>query len=247
MAQARRSSWLFGVDLAAQDEAFGANGRVTGTLAGDRVADAGGKAGDLVAALAAEAASPLGHVAGDGLQRAERGFGRLSGADDRLGHLDALLADVDAGPGHELAGLPLRPPAEGTGQVWGKLAAPSPSPPPAGCLDDLVDPLVAEVQGGSEFAQRCAAQRQAADGTVELSLGDPGGMVSLDELFLRLPPAVPRPYRLPQLDDRRTGKLCWHKASPEGGSEMGGIHGPPASAPRMAARMLMPCLRAVSR
>jgi hypothetical protein len=50
-----------------------------------------------------------------------------------------------------------------------------------------VDPLVAEVQGGGELAQRCPAQMQAADGMVKLSLGDLGGMVCLDELFLRLP------------------------------------------------------------
>jgi hypothetical protein len=174
------------VDLAAQDEALGADGRVSGKLA-SRVADAGGKSCDLVAALAAEAASLLGHVAGDALQRAERGFGGLAGADDRLGRLDALLADVDARPGHELPGLSLRPPAEGTGQIGGKPAAPSPSPPPAGGLDDLVDPLVAEMQGCGELAQRCAAQMQAADGAVKLSFGDLGGVVCLDELFLRLP------------------------------------------------------------
>jgi hypothetical protein len=50
-----------------------------------------------------------------------------------------------------------------------------------------VDPLVAEVQGCGELAQRCAAEMQAADGTVELGFGDVGGMVCLDELFLRLP------------------------------------------------------------
>jgi hypothetical protein len=66
------------------------------------------------------------------------------------------------------------------------LAASSPSPPPAGCSDDLVYPLVAEVQGCGELAQRCAAQVQAADGTVELCLGDLGSVVCLDELFLRL-------------------------------------------------------------
>ena len=148
MGRASRSGQLLGVDLAAQDQALGADGRVAGRLS-SRVAGAGGESGDLVAALAAEAASPLGHVAGDALQRAERGFGGLSGSDDCLGRLDALLADVDARPGHELAGLLLRPPAERAGQVWGEPAALSLSPPPAGGLDDLVHPLVAEVQVAS--------------------------------------------------------------------------------------------------
>ena len=71
--------------------------------------------------------------------------------------------------------------------MWRELAAPAPSPCPAGCLDDLVDPLVAEIQGRGEFAQRCAAQMEPADGPVELRFGDVGGMVCLDELLLRLP------------------------------------------------------------
>ena len=71
--------------------------------------------------------------------------------------------------------------------MWRELAAPAPSPSPAGCLDDLVDPLVAEIEGRGEFAQGCAAQMQPAHGPVELRLGDLGRMVRLDELFLRLP------------------------------------------------------------
>src|SRR5829696_9434780 len=100
------------------------------------MADAGGKSSDLVAAFAAEAASLLGHVVGDAAQRAKRSFGGLAGADDGLGHLDALLADVDVRPGHELSRLPLPPAAEGAGQVWREPTAPAPSPCPAGCLDD---------------------------------------------------------------------------------------------------------------
>src|SRR5258708_9204503 len=186
MGRASRSGQLLGVDLAAQDQALGADGRVAGRLSSG-VTCADGESGDLVAVLAAEAASRLGHVAGDALQRAERAFGGLSGSDDCLGRLDALLADVDARPGHELAGLSLRPPAERAGQVWGEPAALSPSPPPAGGLYDLVHPLVAEVQRRGGLAQGAPAQMQAADGTVKLSLGDLGGMVCLDELFLRLP------------------------------------------------------------
>lgn len=186
-AQASRSSQLLGVDLAAQDEALGADGRVTRMLAASQVPDAGGKSCDLVATFAAEAASRLGYVAGDTLQWAERGLGGLAGTDDRFGGIDAFLADVDARPGYELSCLSLRPPAEGTGQIWGMLAAPSPSSRSAGGLDDLVDPLVAEVQGGGEFAQRRAAEVQAAEGAVELGFGNLGGMVCLDELVLRLP------------------------------------------------------------
>jgi hypothetical protein len=174
------------VDLAAQDEALGADSRVAGRLSSRRPG-AGGESGDLVAVLTAEAASPLGHAAGDALQRAERGFGGLAGSDDCLGRLDALLADIYARPGYEPSGLPLRLPAERTGQIMGTSATPSPLPAPTGGLDDLVDPLVAEVQGGGEFAQRCAAEVQAADGAVKLGFGDLGGMVRLDALFLRLP------------------------------------------------------------
>jgi len=43
------------VDLLAQDEALGADGRITAELSGG-VADGGGKASDLAAVLAAEAA-----------------------------------------------------------------------------------------------------------------------------------------------------------------------------------------------
>jgi hypothetical protein len=59
------------VDLAAEDKARRADGRVIGKLS-SRIADAGGKSGDLVAAPAAEAASTLGHVVGDAVQRAKR-------------------------------------------------------------------------------------------------------------------------------------------------------------------------------
>jgi hypothetical protein len=50
-----------------------------------------------------------------------------------------------------------------------------------------VDPLVAEVQGGSEFAQRRAAQMQAAYRAVKLCSGNLGSVFGLDEPFLRLP------------------------------------------------------------
>jgi hypothetical protein len=50
-----------------------------------------------------------------------------------------------------------------------------------------VHPLVADVQGYGEFAQRCAVQMQATDGTVKLGFGDLRGMVRLDESFLCLP------------------------------------------------------------
>jgi len=50
-----------------------------------------------------------------------------------------------------------------------------------------VHPLVAEVQGCSEFAQRRAAQMQAAYRAVKLSSGNLGIVVRLDEPFLRLP------------------------------------------------------------
>ena len=46
---------------------------------------------------------------------------------------------------------------------------------------------MAEVQGCSEFAQRRAAQMQAAYRAVKLSSGNLGIVVRLDEPFLRLP------------------------------------------------------------
>jgi hypothetical protein len=63
------------VDLAAQDKALRADGRVIGKLS-TRIADASGKSIDLVAALA-EAVSPLRHVVGDAVQRAKHSFGGL--------------------------------------------------------------------------------------------------------------------------------------------------------------------------
>jgi hypothetical protein len=59
------------VNLAAQDKALRADGRVIGKLS-TRTADTGSKSIDLVAALTAEAASPLRHVVGDTVQRAKR-------------------------------------------------------------------------------------------------------------------------------------------------------------------------------
>src|ERR1044071_3686050 len=131
------------MDLAAQDETLGADSRVV----------TGGKPGDLVAALAAEAASPLSRVVDHAGQRAECGVGGLAGADDCRGHVDAVLANVDVRPGHELARLALRPTAEGAGQLGRQPAAATPATAAAGRLDDLVDPLVAEIQGGGELTQ----------------------------------------------------------------------------------------------
>jgi len=174
---------LLGVNLPAQGEALGADSRITGKLAG-WVVD-GGKPGDLAAVLAAEAAPLPGPARRDRLQGTERGFGGVPGADDRLGHLGAPLADVHAGPGHELPGFSLRPPAERAGQLGGLPAPPSPSARAAGCRDDLMDSLVAEVQDCGEFAERSAAQVQAAHRAMKLSSGDLGSVLRLDEAHLR--------------------------------------------------------------
>src|SRR6266404_6483335 len=168
------------MDLAAQDEALGADRRVTARL-DDGVADAGGNARDLVAVLAAEAAPSLGGVLRDGLQGTERGYGGVPGADDFLRCLDALFADIYAWPDYEPLDGWLRPPAERAGKIRGERAAPYPSARAAGCLHDLVDPLVAELQGCGEFAQRWAAQVQPAHRPVKLGLGDLGSVVCIDE------------------------------------------------------------------
>ena len=99
----------------------------------------------------------------------------------------ALLADVNPGPRHQPLRLSLRPPAERAGQIRRKVAAPSPSARPAGCLDNLVHPLVTKVQGRGEFTQRRATQMQAAHRPVKLDLGDLGSVIRLDEAFLRQP------------------------------------------------------------
>ncbi len=97
---------------------------------------------------------------------------------------ERMTADVYAGPGHETADRRLRPPAERAGKVRREAAVPSPSACPAGCLHDLVDPLVAELQGCGELAQRGAAQVQPPHRPVKLGLGDLGSMVCLDEPLL---------------------------------------------------------------
>jgi len=176
---------LFGADLPAQVETRGADGRITSNLAAGRIADGGGEPGDLVAPPAAEAAPPLGHVTGNGLHPAKLHCRRRSGVDSRIRRLDAFVTDVYPGPGYERAAMSVWASTEGTGEVLGRPAASSPSPPTAGGLDDLVHPLVTEVESGGEFPQGRAAEMQATNGTVELSLGDLCGMVGLNELFLR--------------------------------------------------------------
>jgi hypothetical protein len=57
----------------------------------------------------------------------------------------------------------------------------SPSTRSAGGLDDLVDPLVAEVQGASEFAQRRATQMQSAYRAMKPSSGNLGSVFRFDE------------------------------------------------------------------
>jgi len=63
-----RSGQLLGVDFLAQAQARGADGGIAGKLAG-WVVEGGGKAGDVAAVLAAEAAPLWGPAFGNGLQR----------------------------------------------------------------------------------------------------------------------------------------------------------------------------------
>jgi hypothetical protein len=72
------------------------------------------------------------------------------------GQGDAVVADVYAGAGDQLAYLLLVPPAERAGEsqvgVRGlALAAADPAAGTAGLLDDLVHPLVAEAQVGGDL------------------------------------------------------------------------------------------------
>jgi hypothetical protein len=60
-------------------------------------------------------------------------------------------------------------------------AAPLPSSGTPCRLNDLMDALVAEMQGFGDFTQRPTAQVQATHGTVEFSAGHLGFMLCLNE------------------------------------------------------------------
>src|SRR5689334_16227417 len=110
----------------AQPQALGADPGAVGS----------GQAGNLVPALAAEAA-----LFGDGLlgdrHDGGRGAGRLTGGDRLVGQGDAAIADIDAGARdkrlHLLGGAPTERARAGTGS----LGALAPAPAAAGGLHDL--------------------------------------------------------------------------------------------------------------
>jgi esterase/lipase superfamily enzyme len=180
---------FLGDDLVAQGQALRADGReLRGRPSGP--GGHGGQAGRLGAVLAAEAAPQAEHVLRHGLHRAERGAGRLTGADHGLSQRDAPVADVHARAGDQLADLLLRLHAERALQPRLGQAAAGASGPAAGAaglLDDLVHPLVAQAQGRGDLAQRRAAQVQAPDGPVELRAGHLEVTFGVDQLLLGEP------------------------------------------------------------
>src|SRR5262249_44998748 len=145
------SGQLFGVDLAAQREAFAADGGV-GAEFPVRIVERGCESADSVSVFAAEAAATGSRGSGDCLEGSDPGsFAALCG-DDRVGGGGTGLADGDAGSGDELARLALRTGAERAVQL-GRRALPSaPAARPAGRFDDLVDALMAQLQLVGELA-----------------------------------------------------------------------------------------------
>jgi hypothetical protein len=185
-ARERNSGRTLGVDIPAKREALGADGRIIGQLAG-RVVDRGREACHLMPVPAAEAASWSDRILRNRLHGAECRLGGATGGDDLVGQIDAGLADADAWPRNELAGLALRSPAERAAQLGRRPAA---VPPPAGAarrLDNLVDALVAEPQSAGQFAQRSTAEMKAAYRPVELGAGDLSSVFRLDEPLLGPP------------------------------------------------------------
>src|SRR5262249_25524244 len=132
------SGQLFGVDLAAQREAFAADGRVAGELS-VRVVNGGCESVHLVAGFAAEAAAPGSRAGRDGLDGSDRRLGVLAGGDDGLGERDAGPADVHAGSGDELARLALRAGTERAAQLRRRALASAPAACSAGRFHHLVD------------------------------------------------------------------------------------------------------------
>lgn len=143
---------LFGEDLAAQAEAFIADGLWL-LLFWSWSRHEGAQ---IDSCLAAERARK-GTAIRDGLQH--RVLGWSSGGGYADGRHDARVADVHAGPGDELAYLALLAAAEGAGSLDGGVLASSPSPASnPSVLDDLVDALVAYGEGFGDFTHRCACQ-----------------------------------------------------------------------------------------
>lgn len=179
-----RSGQFLGYDFAAQCQAFGA----------DRDPGSGCKPGDLVAALAAEAAldgSAVLVVVADWCHRGKRSGGWLASRDHPVCPVDAFVADVHPGAGDELSDLLLLLAAERAFQHRARLgialaraddAAPGPGAPCS--LDDLVDPLVAEAERIGDLAQRAAGELQPAHRVVEVHPGDAGGAFGVDEARL---------------------------------------------------------------
>ena len=173
-------------DLVAQRQALLANGHRSGDLAAsfDRHR---GKAGDLMAMLAAEAAPRPSVLLRHGVHRPELGGGGVTGADHAPGQLDTPLADVHARSRYQLAYLGLRPPAERARQVGARIAPTAPAARTASSLHNLMHPLVTEPECGSDITKRRAVKMQPPHGAVKLSAGNIGVMLGIDQPLLSLP------------------------------------------------------------
>jgi hypothetical protein len=140
--------------------------------------------GGLVPAFAAEAAARPTRRHSHSLDDSDRRFLALPGNDDGLGEGDALLTDVDAGPGDELARLALWAGAEGAPQLWRCSIASPPSSTSASGLNDLMNTLVAQLKSLSELAERRAAEVEASHSAVKLDASDIRVLLGINQSLL---------------------------------------------------------------
>lgn len=177
-------------DLVTQHEALAADvnlARPLPSLRSAPCAEGDGETGDLAALLPAEAATgppPRAHRLHGGDRRRCRLPGRLH----RPGRGDAPFADEYPGPGDELLARGLLAPAERAGPWLDALAVVlAPAAAASGCLDDLVDALMAEPEGGRKLSHGGSPELEASHRSVEVGTRKLGGVLGVDEPLLGVP------------------------------------------------------------